>query len=121
MSVDVEYQQKIESLKQQLQDLLRDARELPVEQIPVLLIHLSACQAALATVLGTPASSRDGNEAPAEDRLLTPREAAALLGTSPKWLYRHHRRLPFSRQLSRKTLRFSQVGLQRWMSTRKKP
>lgn len=48
------------------------------------------------------------------DKLLTPAEAANLLGVTPRWLYRHARRLPFTRRLGRKTLRFSAVGLRRW-------
>jgi hypothetical protein len=50
------------------------------------------------------------------DRLLTAEEASAILGVTPRWLYRHARRLPFSRRLSRKVLRFSAVGLRKWQA-----
>ncbi len=53
------------------------------------------------------------------DRLLTPSEAAQILGETKRWLYRHSYRLPFTRRLSRKSLRFSEAGLRKWMSTRK--
>ena len=54
-----------------------------------------------------------------EDDLLTIDEAAARLRVSPRWLYRHAKTLPFSRKLSRKVLRFSRVGLARWLATRR--
>ena len=47
------------------------------------------------------------------DRLLTPEEAAAILGQSVRWLYRHAANLPFTRRISRKNLRFSEAGLRR--------
>lgn len=56
---------------------------------------------------------------PTSDRLLTPEEAASLLGVTPTWLIRRAKRLPFSRPLSRKILRFSEAGLRRWAAARK--
>src|SRR5947208_1576431 len=55
------------------------------------------------------------------DRLLTPPEAAVMLGVTIPWLHRHHRHLPFARKLSRKTLRFSELGLRRWLVQQKRP
>jgi predicted DNA-binding transcriptional regulator AlpA len=52
------------------------------------------------------------------DRLLDAREAARILGVEPRWLYRRADRLPFTRRLSPRTLRFSELGLQRWIKTR---
>jgi hypothetical protein len=54
-----------------------------------------------------------------EEDLLTIDEAAARLRVSPRWLYRHAKTLPFARKLSRKVLRFSRVGLARWLATRR--
>lgn len=54
-----------------------------------------------------------------EEDLLTIDEAAARLRVSPRWLYRHAKILPFARKLSRKVLRFSRVGLARWLATRR--
>ncbi len=48
--------------------------------------------------------------------LLTIDEAASMLRVSPRWLYRHARTLPFSRKLSRKVLRFSRAGAERWLA-----
>ncbi len=55
----------------------------------------------------------------ADDRLLTVDEAAQQLDVKPGWLYRHADRLPFTRKLSRKMLRFSERGLRRWRATRR--
>ena len=61
-----------------------------------------------------------GNHVQGDDRLLTVDEAAKLLGVTKRWLYRHQRNLPFARSLSRKNIKFSEVGLRKWMSIRKK-
>jgi predicted DNA-binding transcriptional regulator AlpA len=53
------------------------------------------------------------------DRLLTPQEAAALIGQTVNWLYRHSAKLPFARRISRKNLRFSEAGLRRWIAAKK--
>jgi predicted DNA-binding transcriptional regulator AlpA len=53
------------------------------------------------------------------DRLLSVDEAAEILKVTPQWLYRHARRLPFARRLSRKALRFSEAGLRRWAASRR--
>jgi predicted DNA-binding transcriptional regulator AlpA len=70
--------------------------------------------------LAIPAGANGQPNPPAEDRLLTPEEAAARFGVSVKWLYRHHRRLPFARKLSRRALRFSERGLQHYLATRQR-
>ncbi len=54
-----------------------------------------------------------------EDRLLTVDDAATSLGVSADWLYRNARKLPFSRKLGRKILRFSSRGIQKYLLTRK--
>jgi predicted DNA-binding transcriptional regulator AlpA len=53
------------------------------------------------------------------DRLLSADEAATLLSVSPDWLYRQARKLPFTRKLGPKMLRFSQHGILKWLATRK--
>jgi excisionase family DNA binding protein len=55
---------------------------------------------------------------PGHDDLLTVDEAAEVLRVSPRWLYRHARHLPFTRKLSRKVLRFSRSGINRWLATK---
>ena len=54
-----------------------------------------------------------------EDRLLDAQEAAKLLSVSEDWLYRQAKKLPFSRKLGPKMLRFSSVGIQKYLTTRK--
>ena len=49
------------------------------------------------------------------DRMLDASDAAALLGVAPRWLYRHAARLPFTRRIGAKALRFSEQGLHRWL------
>jgi len=45
-------------------------------------------------------------------------KTAKLLGMSVKWLYRNAPKLPFTRKLGRKTLRFSHLGIQKYLATR---
>lgn len=54
-----------------------------------------------------------------EDRLLNAEEAAEVLGVSAGWLYHNARRLPFTRKIGAKFLRFSQQGIQRYIDIRK--
>jgi hypothetical protein len=56
---------------------------------------------------------------PQEDRRLTVEEASRLLGVTPRWLYRNAGRLPYARRLSRKALRFSELGLRRHLATKR--
>jgi len=67
---------------------------------------------------GTP-SKEIHKPLPPEDRLLTPVEAARIMNTSKTWLYRHSKKLPFTRKLSRKSLRFSENGLRKWMEAKR--
>ena len=53
------------------------------------------------------------------DRMLTAEEAAEQLAVSPDWLYRQAKKLPFTRKLGPKMLRFSYQGLVKYMATRK--
>jgi predicted DNA-binding transcriptional regulator AlpA len=54
-----------------------------------------------------------------EDRLLDAEEASKLLSVSSDWLYRRAKRLPFTRKLGPKMLRFSSQGIQKYLATRK--
>ena len=60
-----------------------------------------------------------GQNGHGEDRLLDAEETAKVLSVSPDWLYRHSSRLPFTRKLGPKMLRFSYQGVQKWLTTRK--
>ena len=54
-----------------------------------------------------------------EDRLLTTDEAAKVLSVSPDWLYRKASKLPFTKKLGPKMLRFSSQGIQKYLAARK--
>jgi len=54
-----------------------------------------------------------------EDRLLDAGETAKVLCVSEDWLYRNARKLPFTRKLGPKMLRFSYEGIVKWLATRK--
>lgn len=54
-----------------------------------------------------------------EDVLLTGEEAASLLNVNVRWMYRHANKLPFTKRLSRRNLRFSKVGLLRWRDAKR--
>jgi predicted DNA-binding transcriptional regulator AlpA len=97
------------------------AQRLPRETAVALLANLSVVQAALvARILAEPAPTLGAAPGSAEpDRLLTPEEAANRLGQTRRWLFRHAKTLPFARRLSRKALRFSERGLERWLAARR--
>lgn len=100
--------------------------EVPVEQIPVLVAELASEQAALSAMQGVltarllvaPAEHPSGD---AGDRLLTAEEVAGVLGVTKRWVQRRARRLPFSRRISVRSVRYSEAGLKRWMANRHAP
>jgi len=51
-------------------------------------------------------------------RLLSAEEAATLMSVSEDWLYRNAKKLPFTRKLGPKMLRFSLQGIKKWLATR---
>ena len=53
-----------------------------------------------------------------QDHLLEAPEAAKLLSVSEDWLYRNAKKLPFARKLGPKMLRFSTVGIQKYLASR---
>ncbi len=52
------------------------------------------------------------------DRLVNIKEAALLLGMSKDWIGRHADILPFTRRPTPNVLRFSYLGIQKWIKTR---
>jgi len=53
-----------------------------------------------------------------DPQLLTTDEVAARLNVSRRWVYHHSKRWPFTRRLSRKVLRFSKAGFEKWLAQR---
>jgi predicted DNA-binding transcriptional regulator AlpA len=47
------------------------------------------------------------------------REAARLLAMSPGWVYRNAGRLPFTRRVGTRSLRFSVAGIRRYLASRR--
>lgn len=56
---------------------------------------------------------------PDPERLLNPAQAAERLGVTLRWLYRNAKRLPFTRKLTGRTLRFHEQGLAKYIRDRK--
>jgi excisionase family DNA binding protein len=105
----------------QLADDPARAHALPLEIVMALSLRCATVQLTLAVRLTQALLvSRPGepNGAPQDDRLLTPQEVSAILNVPVRWLYRHAGRLPFTRRLGRKRLRFSEAGLRRHLATR---
>lgn len=100
-----------------LRDLVQRTK---ADELPALAGELAR---ALAAVLERVAAVPPASVAPSAsvngpDTLLGVEQAAARLGVAPSWLYRHARRLPFTRKLGHRTLRFDARALDRWASTR---
>ena len=53
------------------------------------------------------------------DRLLNPKETARILSVSEDWLYHNAKRLPFTRKLGPRLLRFSYSGLLKYIESKK--
>jgi predicted DNA-binding transcriptional regulator AlpA len=58
------------------------------------------------------------NRAPQTERLLDIKQAAEMLSVSEDWLYRNSKRLPFTRKLAPKMLRFSYQGIVKYLASR---
>lgn len=94
------------------------ADALPREELPELLGQVERLRAALWVRLTVPATngSTPKSEARAEDdMLLTATAVAEILNVDDRYVYRHADSWPFTRRLSRGTLRFSHAGLRRWI------
>jgi predicted DNA-binding transcriptional regulator AlpA len=109
-----------------LATLLADASrvaDVPLEDVPALLATLAAEQAR-AAALQTALAARiiqaptAGTGAPDRDELLTVDAAAAMLSMSTQWLYRNARRLPFTRRMGTRAVRFSKQGIRQYLDKR---
>jgi excisionase family DNA binding protein len=96
------------SMRPELANALELARTLPVEELPALLGSLSEITATAQARLLTPST------VPVHDELLTVEECAERMRVSRDWLYRAHRRLPFTRRIGN-ALRFSANGLDAYL------
>jgi predicted DNA-binding transcriptional regulator AlpA len=103
-----------------LAELLSDPLKIngvPREAIPCLRGELAHLDTLLLGRLLTDDSEQRHN-GPLGDRLLDAAEAAAKLGTSKDWIYRHAAILPFVMRVGKKQLRFSESGIERYIQQR---
>jgi excisionase family DNA binding protein len=100
----------------ELLDAPERALDLPLHEAAAMLVRVGALEAMLRARLASPVPASPCASPAAEDRLLTTDQAAARLGVTRNWLYRHATKLPFARKLSRKALRFSEAGLNRYLA-----
>lgn len=78
----------------------------------------AVCWARL-TALEAPTNGRAPElEAKSGDRLLTVKEVAQRTGLTRRQVYRRAASWPFARKVSERCLRFSEWGLERWLSRR---
>lgn len=100
-------------MRDELQFLLRIARELPSEQLPRLLgeIEEVRCTALARIALHNSPPSSD------TDELLDVEEASRRLSVSKDYLYRHSEEFPFTRRMGRKLL-FSRIGIDKHIAQR---
>lgn len=88
--------------------------EVPVDQIPALVVEVAAEQAALSAIQGVLtarllAVPQEHATSDGGDRLLTAVEVAVVLGVTKRWVQRRARRLPFSRRISVRSVRWGSV------------
>ena len=91
-------------MRAELQGVLTEARELPVDQLPRLIGDLEEIRCTALARLTVPPSQ------PQADELLDIQAASKRLGLSRDYLYRHHQQFPFTRRMGRKLL-FSSLGI----------
>ena len=96
-------------MRDELQNVLAAARELPAPELPRLLGELEEIRATALARLSAPSTAQQ------PDALLTVEQAAARLGLSTTYLYRNHSRLPLVRRVG-KALRFSSAGIDEYIS-----
>jgi hypothetical protein len=93
-------------MRDELQFVLRYARELPPEELPKLLGEIEEVRCTAMARLTAPVQPSGADE------LLSVTEASRRLGVSKDYLYRHGSDFPFTRRIGRKLL-FSSIGIDR--------
>lgn len=105
-----------------LRELLDDPRrieDVSPSEAAAFLAEIASLQVAIAARLrASPAMGESAAPGPEGDRLLTAEDVAGRLNRSVAWVYRQSRHWPFARRLSRRTLRFSEAGLHRFLAAR---
>ena len=97
------------------------ADALPRDEVPELLGRVEQLRAVLWAKLTRPESTngattqRSDIEKASGDRMLAAAEVAEMIGTDTRYVYRHADGWPFTRRLSKGTVRFSEKGLHCWL------
>src|ERR1700733_10197016 len=97
-----------------LDDLSHDPsriRGLAREVLVAHLLTLAAIESAIAVELLTGEKPKAAAAFDADDRMLTPDEAAVIVRRSRRWIYKNARRLSFVIRVSRKSLLCSEKGI----------
>lgn len=102
-----------ETVRDELQFVLRTARELPPEQLPKLLGELEEIRCTALARIALPMSPQSSDP----DELLSVEEASRRLSVSKDYLYRHSEEFTFTRRMGRKLL-FSRIGIERHIAQR---
>src|SRR5260370_29245822 len=95
-------------MRQSLQTVLNEARQLEPTALPSLIGELEEIKAVAMARLTAPAHQNQ------PDELLDVPTAAARLSVSPDYLYRNHKRFPFTRRIGKRLL-FSSNGLDSYL------
>ena len=77
--------------------------------------HLAADLDAALYLLTAPATNQDTRKDNEPDQLLTPETAAARFGVTKRWLLSHAHEIPGVKRFTRKTIRFGQRQLARFL------
>ena len=96
-------------MRPELEPILASARQLLPEELPRLLGDLEEIRTTALARLTAPSQQPQS-----PDAMLDVDEAAARLGTSRSYLYRHHKRFAFTRRMGR-ALRFSANGIEQYI------
>jgi hypothetical protein len=101
------------------QPLAKAVRTIPADDLPAIVGQLVELEERARLRLRTEASGNGAGspEEPAPE-WLTPPEAAAIFRVTPRWLNRATSGKGFRRQESRRTIRYENAGLRRWLARR---
>src|SRR5262245_57008721 len=97
--------------------LLANLDRLSTDAVPEAIGQLETAKARLWARLMVPAPTVPALDDP--EATVDVHDAARLLAMSPGWLYRNARRLPFTRRVGTRALRFSVAGIRRYLASRR--
>jgi predicted DNA-binding transcriptional regulator AlpA len=108
-------------------DVVAFVASMAPERLPALLVEVASIQGQLAAVSNALSARLLADAAAGSvprpggvEHLLDVQEAAARLGMSIDWLYRHAPKLPFTRHVGRRSVKFDPTGLARWVAAQRR-